>query len=255
MSQGRPTSSPLPRAEYDAVLLDLDGVITDTARIHAQAWKVMFDEYLRAHAARAHQPFRPFEIHSDYALHVDGKSRADGVRDFLKSRGILLPDGTADDPPLRETVCGLGNRKNALLNETISTGGVAVYPDSVDLLHKLQACGFKMAVVTSSQNCASVLNAAGLAEMFDLQIDGNVIRDRHLAGKPAADAFLSAAKALQVAPSRAVVVEDAISGVQAGRNGKFGLVVGVARTGNHAELKRHGADIVVSDLAELRVEC
>ena len=255
MSQGRPTRSPISRDEYDAVLLDLDGVITDTARIHAQAWKAMFDEYLRAYAAKTNQPFRPFSIDNDYALHVDGKPRADGVRDFLKSRGILLPDGTAEDPPLRETVCGLGNRKNALLNETISTCGVAVYPGSADLLRELQACGFKLAVVTSSQNCAAVLKAAGLAEVFEVQIDGNVIRERHLAGKPAADAFLSAAKALQVAPARAVVVEDAISGVQAGRNGKFGLVVGVARTGNHAELKRHGADVVVSDLAELRVEC
>jgi len=241
----------LTRKKYDAVLLDLDGVITDTASIHARSWKRMFDEYLRDRAARTGEPFRPFDIATDYKLHVDGKPRFDGVRDFLKSRAIDLPEGTPDDPPLNETVCGLGNRKNELVNEAIANDGVEVYQGTVRWVHQLHKEGFKTAVVTSSANCDAVLKAAGLADLFKVRVDGNTIHEEHLNGKPAPDAFLAAASTLGVAPDRSVVVEDAISGVEAGRNGKFGLVIGVARKGNNDELKRHGADLVVNDLAEL----
>lgn len=245
------TTTPITREEYDAVLLDLDGVVTDTASIHARSWKRMFDDYLRERSSRTGEPFQPFEIATDYKLHVDGKPRFDGVRDFLSSRGIELPEGAPDDPPLRETVCGLGNRKNELVNEAIASSGVEVYEGTIALVRRLREQGIQIAVVTSSQNCDAVLKAAGLADLFKVRIDGNVIHERHLSGKPAPDAFLAAARELGVAPGRAVVVEDAISGVEAGRNGGFGLVIGVARKGNAEELKRHGADVVVNDLAEL----
>lgn len=214
----------------------------------------MFDEYLRERSSRTGEPFRPFDIATDYKLHVDGKPRFDGVRDFLESRAIDLPEGTPDDPPLRETVCGLGNRKNELVNEAIANDGVEVYQSTVKWVHRLHEQGFKTAVVTSSQNCDVVLRAAGLADLFEVRVDGNTIHEQQLNGKPAPDAFLTAAKELGVAPERSVVVEDAISGVEAGRNGKFGLVIGVARKGNNDELKRHGADLVVNDLAELLLD-
>lgn len=243
--------SAIRREKYDAVLLDLDGVITDTASIHASSWKRMFDEYLRGRATRTGEPFRPFDIATDYKLHVDGKPRFDGVRDFLKSRAINLPEGSPDDPPLNETVCGLGNRKNELVNDAIANDGVEVYQGTVKWVHRLHKEGFKTAVVTSSANCDAVLKAAGLADLFKVRVDGNTIHEQQLNGKPAPDAFLAAARNLGVAPDRSVVVEDAISGVEAGRNGKFGLVIGVARKGNNDELKRHGADLVVNDLSEL----
>jgi len=251
MTAQKETIKSLRRDQYDAVLLDLDGVITDTASIHARSWKRMFDEYLRERSSRTGEPFRPFDIATDYKLHVDGKPRFDGVRDFLKSREIKLPEGTPDDPPLHETVCGLGNRKNELVNEAIANDGVEVYQGTVTWVRQLLHDGFKIAVVTSSANCDVVLKAAGLADLFEVRVDGNTIHDQKLNGKPAPDAFLTAAKKLGIAPERSVVVEDAISGVEAGRNGKFGLVIGVARKGNNEELKRHGADVVVNDLAEL----
>lgn len=242
---------PITRNKYDAVLFDLDGVITDTAKMHASCWKHMFDEYLQKRAAQTGEPFRPFEISTDYKLYVDGKPRFDGVRDFLKSRGINLPEGTSDDPPQMETVRGLGNRKNEMVNQEIESVGVNSYPGTIDLIHQLMKDGFKVAVVTSSQNCDVVLKAAKISHLFEVRVDGNVIAEQHLAGKPAPDMFLTAAKWLKVEPKRAVVVEDALSGVQAGRNGAFGLVIGVARKGNNEELKKHGADIVVNDLSEL----
>jgi beta-phosphoglucomutase family hydrolase len=241
----------ITRERYDAVLLDLDGVITDTASIHAACWKQMFDEYLQARATRRGEAFRPFEIATDYVLYVDGKPRYDGVRDFLASRGIQLPEGTPDDPPQAETVDGLGNRKNDLVNKIIEEKGVEPYEGSVELIRQLRDHGFKIAVVTSSQNCTAVLKAAKLDGFFDTQVDGNVIHAQHLAGKPAPDSYLMAAKLLGVEPLRAVVIEDALSGVEAGSNGKLGLVIGVARKGNAEELRRHGADLVVSDLSEL----
>jgi beta-phosphoglucomutase family hydrolase len=246
-----PDRRAITRERFDAVLFDLDGVLTDTASLHALCWKEMFDEYLRKRANEKGEAFRPFDIASDYRLHVDGKPRFDGVRDFLASRAIQIPEGSPDDPPQAETVCGLGNRKDELLNRIIEERGVEPYEGSVKLVHQLRNLGFKTAVVTSSRNCATVLRAAGLDGLFDAQVDGNTIVEQGLAGKPAPDTFLMAARLLGVEPARAVVVEDAISGVQAGSGGKFGLVIGVARKGNAEELRRHGAHLVVNDLGEL----
>ena len=241
----------ITRDQYDAVLLDLDGVITDTANMHAACWKQMFDEYLQNRAAETGEQFCPFELATDYRFYVDGKPRFDGVRDFLTSRGIRLPEGSPDDPSQAETVCGLGNRKNELVNEVIEEVGVKPYEGTVKLIHQFRDQGFKIAVVTSSQNCEAVLKAAKLDAFFDVRVDGNTIHAQHLAGKPAPDTFLTAAQALGVDPTRAVVVEDAISGVEAGCNGNFGLVIGVARRGNAEELRHHGAHLVVNDLGEL----
>jgi beta-phosphoglucomutase family hydrolase len=241
----------ITRDQYDAVLFDLDGVITDTASLHAACWKQMFDEYLQKRATQRGETFRPFDLARDYQLYVDGKPRFDGVRDFLTSRLIQLPEGTPDDPPQLETVCGLGNRKNDLINEIIEDRGVEPYEGSVRLIRQLRHDGFKIAVVTSSQNCTIVLKAAKLDGLFDVQVDGNVIEAQQLAGKPAPDTFLLAAKLLRVKTTRAAVIEDAISGVQAGLSGKFGLVIGVARKGNAKELQHHGAHLVVKDLGEL----
>jgi beta-phosphoglucomutase family hydrolase len=241
----------IARDQYDAVLLDLDGVITDTANLHAACWKRMFDEYLQERAQRRGEAFRPFDLAADYRLCVDGKPRFDGVRDFLKSRDIHIPEGSQDDPPEAETVGGLGTRKNELVNKIIEDEGVAPYEGSVKLIRQLRGDGFKIAVVTSSQNCEAVLRAAKLDSCFDALVDGNAIRAQRLAGKPAPDTFLAAAKLLGAEPARSVVIEDALSGVEAGSNGHFGLVIGVARKGNAGELRRHGAHLVVSDLAEL----
>jgi beta-phosphoglucomutase family hydrolase len=241
----------ITRDQYDAVLLDLDGVITDTASVHAACWKQMFDEYLQKRATQRGDAFRPFDIATDYRLYVDGKPRYDGVRDFLASRGIQLPEGRADDPPEAETVDGLGNRKNELVNKIMEEKGVEPYEGSVELIHQLRGREFKIAVVTSSQNCTAVLQAVKLDHFFDAQVDGNVIHAEHLAGKPAPDSYLMAAKLLGVGPARAIVIEDALSGVEAGRNGNFGLVIGVARKGNADELRQHGAHLVVNDLGEL----
>jgi beta-phosphoglucomutase family hydrolase len=251
-SARRPESKyAITRDQYDAVLLDLDGVITDTASVHATCWKQMFDEHLQKRATQRGEAFRPFDLATDYRLHVDGKPRFDGVRDFLTSRGIQLPEGSPDDAPEAETVGGLGNRKNDLVNRIIEDIGVEPYEGSVELIRQLRQRGFKIAVVTSSQNCAAVLSAAKLDAFFDIRVDGNTILAEHLAGKPAPDTFLMAAKLLGVEPSRAVVIEDALSGVEAGSNGNFGLVIGVARKGNAEELLQHGAHLVVNDLGEL----
>jgi beta-phosphoglucomutase family hydrolase len=245
------TQRAITRDRYDAVLLDLDGVITDTASIHAACWKQMFDEYLQKRATERGEAFRPFDIATDYRLYVDGKPRFDGVRDFLKSRNIQLPEGSSEDSHEAETVGGLGNRKNDLVNKIIEDKGVEPYEGSVELIHQFRDQGFKIAVVTSSQNCAVVLKAAKVDDFFDVQVDGNTIHAQHLAGKPAPDTFLMGAKLLGVEPTRAIVIEDAISGVEAGRAGNFGLVIGVARKGNAEELRHHGAHLVVNDLKEL----
>ena len=247
----RESKREITREKFDAVLLDLDGVITDTANLHAACWKQVFDEYLRKRTAHGGEAFRPFDLDADYRLYVDGKPRYDGVRDFLASRGMQVPEGSHDDPPDAETVGGLGNRKDDLVHSAIEEAGVQPYEGSVRLIHQLHRDGFKIAVVTSSQNCEAVLKAARLDGFFDARVDGNVILSQHLAGKPAPDTFLQAAKLLGVAPARAVVIEDAISGVQAGSSGHFGLVIGVARKGNAEELRRHGAHRVVNDLGEL----
>jgi HAD superfamily hydrolase (TIGR01509 family) len=211
----------------------------------------MFDEYLQKRATQRGEAFRPFDLATDYRVYVDGKPRFDGVRDFLGSRGIQLPEGTPNDPARAETVGGLGNRKNDLVNKIIEDVGVEPYEGSVKLIRQLRHHGFKIAVVTSSQNSAAVLRAAKLDAFFDIRVDGNTILAEHLAGKPAPDTFLMAAKLLGIEPSRAVVIEDALSGVEAGSAGGFGLVIGVARKGNADELRHHGAHLVVNDLGEL----
>jgi beta-phosphoglucomutase family hydrolase len=241
----------ITRDRYDAVLLDLDGVITNTASIHAACWKQMFDEYLQMRATQRGEASRPFEIDTDYRLYVDGKPRFDGARDFLTSRGIKLPEGSPHDPPHAETVSGLANRKDGLVNKIIADKGVEVYEGSVKFLRQIRNQGFKIAVVTSSEHCETILRAAKLDAFFDMRVDGNMVLAPHLAGKPAPDTFLMAAKLLGVESARAVVIEDAISGVEAGLAGRFGLMIGVARKGNAEELRRHGAHLVVNDLSEL----
>jgi len=239
-----------PGRHYQAFLFDMDGVITDTASIHAACWKIMFDEYLEKAARQKAQPILPFDPIADYTKYVDGKLRYAGVRDFLNSRGIFLPEGAPEDPPTAETVCGIGNRKDELVNDRLA-GGVEAYPGSIALLKFLRRAGIKTAVVTSSQNCRTVLRAAKIDHLFDARIDGIAIAEHGLAGKPAPDSFLMAADILGAQPASSVVVEDAISGVQAGARGGFGLVIGVDRKGNEEELKANGAHLVVKDLAEL----
>jgi beta-phosphoglucomutase family hydrolase len=241
----------ITRDQYDAVLLDLDGVITDTASVHAACWKQMFDEYLQKRATQRGEGFSPFDPATDYRIYVDGKPRFDGARDFLKSRNIQLPEGSPDDPPQAETVSGLANGKDDLVNKIIADKGVEPYEGSVKLLHQLRHQRFKIAVVSSSANCETVLRATNLNALFDVRVDGNIIHEQQLAGKPAPDTFLMGAKLLGVEPARAVVIEDAISGVEAGLAGNFGLVIGVARKGNAEELRHHGAHLVVNDLGEL----
>ncbi len=250
MSEGR---SRLDPKRLDAVLFDLDGVITDTAAVHASAWKVLFDDFLRARAEREGAPFQAFDAEGDYLHFVDGKPRYDGVRSFLASRGIQLPEGTPDDAPESETVCGLGNRKNALFRSQLERDGVDVWDSSVDLIDTVRAQGLKVAVVSSSKNCTMVLAAAGLSDIFDIQVDGNEREREGLAGKPAPDTFLEATRRLGVAPERAAVVEDALVGVEAGRSGGFGLVVGVDRGDQADAFMEHGADVVIKDLGELSV--
>jgi beta-phosphoglucomutase family hydrolase len=247
----QPKNKCVNRDQYDAVLFDLDGVITNTANLHARCWKQMFDEYLQKRAGERREAFRPFDLAADYQHYVDGKPRFDGVRDFLRSRGIHLPEGNIDDPGNVETVHGLGNRKDHMVNRVIAEVGVEAYNGTVQFIQQLCRDGFKIAVVTSSQHCNAILRAVKLDKFFEVRVDGNVLENQRLAGKPAPDTFLAAARLLGVEPKRAVVIEDALSGVEAGSNGKFGLVVGVARKGNAEELKRHGAQLVVEDLGEL----
>lgn len=243
--------SPLTAERFDAVLFDLDGVLTDTASVHSRAWKTMFDEFLQSLADEEDAAFTPFTIDGDYMTWVDGKPRYDGVRSFLQSRDIELPEGGPDDDPEQRTVHGLGNRKNLLVNQLLTDEGVTPFEGSVALVRQLRERGVHRGVVSSSKNCATVLEAAGIADLFETRVDGVVAVERGLPGKPAPDTFLAAAADLGVAPDRAVVVEDALSGVQAGRAGAFGLVVGVDREGRPDALLEHGADIVVQDLAEL----
>lgn len=221
-----------------ACLFDLDGVLTDTASVHRRAWKTMFDEYLRHHA----QPFRPFDIDADYLTYVDGKKREDGVRSFLASRGIEVPE---------ETVHGLGNRKNEMFHRTMREDGVKVFEGSRRYLKAAAQAGLGRAVVSSSANTREVLEITGLSEFVQHRVDGVTMREEHIAGKPAPDSFLRAAQLLDVKPQDAAVFEDALSGVAAGRAGNFGVVIGVDRVGQSEALLRNGADVVVTDLAEL----
>ncbi|MFF4685332.1 HAD family hydrolase [Streptomyces sp. CA-142005] len=231
-----------------ACLFDLDGVVTRTAVVHAAAWKETFDAFLRDYAG---EQGRPFDAVADYDEYVDGRPRADGVRAFLDSRGIRLPEGTPEDPPDAPTVHGLGNRKNVLLLERIRTGGVEAYEGTLRYLEAVRAEGLRTAIVSSSANCRDVLRSVGAEHFFDVRIDGVVAAERRLPGKPHPDTFLAAAHDLGVEASRAAVFEDALAGMDAGRAGGFGYVVGVDRVGQADALYAHGATIVVKDLAEL----
>ncbi|MBT2209965.1 MULTISPECIES: HAD family phosphatase [Actinomadura] len=236
-----------------ACLFDLDGVLTRTAAVHAAAWKEMFDGFLREHAERTGGTFVPFDPVKDYGAYVDGKKREDGTRSFLTSRGITLPEGSPDDPPERESVRGLGNRKNALVLQIIKERGVEVFDGSVGYVRAAREAGLRTAVVSSSANTAQVLETVGITDLFDARVDGVTAAERNLPGKPAPDMFLEGAREVGVPAERAVVFEDALAGVEAGRAGGFAYVVGVNRVdpGHAADLREHGADVVVDDLSEL----
>lgn len=236
-----------------ACLFDMDGVVTKTALVHAAAWKEMFDEFLRGWSAKNGTEFVPFDSEQDYNEYVDGKPRLDGITSFLGSRNISLPLGSPSDPPGSPTVYGLGNRKNDLFLRVLARDGVQVYDGSIRYITAARAAGVRTAIVSSSANTVQVLTAAGISDLFDARVDAHVAADRGLRGKPEPDTFLEAARILGAAAPAAVVFEDALAGVAAGRAGEFGFVVGVDRLGHgHAEeLRKHGADVVVKDLADL----
>ena len=232
-----------------ACLFDMDGVLTRTATVHMAAWKRTFDQFLRAP-----HPDQPEFTQDDYNRYVDGKPRLDGVRDFLAGRGITLPEGSAGDPGDALTVNGLGTRKNELLLRELDEHGVEVYRGSMEYLRAAKQAGLATAVVTASANGVQVVAAAGFGDLLDARVDGLVAEREHLRGKPAPDSFLAGARALGVDPAQAAVFEDALAGVEAGRAGNFGYVVGVDRVGHADDLRRHGADVVVTDLAQLLEE-
>ncbi len=234
-----------------ACLFDLDGVLTPTATVHASAWKAAFDAYLSTRARATEAPFIPFDAVGDYDRYVDGRSRVEGARAFLVSRGLELPEGSAEDLPGAETVRELANRKNEVFERLLREERLVAYAGSVRYVRAVRGGGLCTAVVSSSRHCRQVLAAAGIANLFGAIIDGVVVRERKLAGKPAPDTYLAAARALDFGPAQSAVFEDALAGVDAGRAGRFGFVVGVDRVGHSKELRRHGADIVVTDLAEL----
>ncbi|MFW6114826.1 MAG: trehalose-phosphatase [Thermodesulfobacteriota bacterium] len=246
------TTIPISRLDYDAFIFDLDGVVTKTAKVHEAAWKDMFDEYLSHRAQREGQDFQPF-VNTDYLRYVDGKPRYEGVKSFLESRGITLPYGSPEDEPGKETICGLGNRKNELFHALLKKQGVETYPSTIDRIQMLRSKGFKTAIVSSSKNCSAVLEAAHIKDLFDAQVDGLDAERLGLKGKPDPDIFLEAADRLGVEPQRSVVAEDAISGVKAGSSGKFGLVIGVDRGEQEKALKNSGADVIIADLAEITI--
>jgi beta-phosphoglucomutase family hydrolase len=235
---------------FDAVVFDLDGVITKTAKTHAAAWKKMFDEYLKEREKEHNEPFKEF-TQKDYLEYVDGKPRYKGVDSFLKSRGIELPWGNPDDEAGKETVCGLGNKKNDAFREVLKKDGAEVYPSTVELLKELKAAGVKLGVASSSKNCKAVLEVTALEKYFETRVDGVVSAKLGLNGKPEPDIFTTACEKMGISPENSIIVEDAVSGVQAGAKGNFGLTLGVAREGNSEELRKNGADVVVEDLEEV----
>jgi beta-phosphoglucomutase family hydrolase len=236
---------------FDAVIFDMDGVITKTALTHALAWKRMFDQYLKQRESKHGEKFVEFTHAGDYLPYVDGKPRYKGVASFLESRGISIPFGNPSDSTSEETCCGLGNRKNEAFNEVLNKEGVQVYQSTVDLLNELQKAGIKLGVASSSKNCKPVLEAVDLLKVFGARVDGVVSAELNLSGKPEPDIFTTACDMLGVSYAKSIVVEDAVSGVQAGAKGNFGLTLGIARENNKKELKEGGADIVVEDLDEI----
>jgi trehalose 6-phosphate phosphatase len=240
--------------KFDAVIFDMDGVITQSARVHAESWKRMFDEYLQQRAKLQGKKFVPFDREKDYYQYIDGKPRYDGTRSFLESRGVSLPYGSPEDSPDKETICGLGNRKNQYFLKYLKEHGTESYPSTMDFIRKMQARNKRVAVISSSRNAKEVLEAAGVLTLFHVIVDGIDSAKQNLKGKPKPDIFLEAAKRLDVNPKRTIVIEDAISGVKAGKAGGFGLVIGIDRSGQNPELKSSGADVVVSDLSEIRSE-
>jgi beta-phosphoglucomutase family hydrolase len=243
--------TPLDFSAYEAVLSDLDGVITKTARLHAAAWKRLFDDYLPQVGAQTKATLKPFDLAEDYRVHLDGKPRQEGVRDFLKSRGLSLPLGNPGDSANLETLYGLGNKKDTYFEAALRQTGVDVYPGTVKFLHLAKRARLRLAVVSSSHHCADILESVRLTPLFEVRIDGHEIDRLRLPGKPAPDTFLEAARRLTAEPKRTIVIEDALAGVQAGHAGGFGLVIGVDRRNQADALRRLGADLVVSDLSEL----
>ncbi|MEE8359643.1 MAG: trehalose-phosphatase [Candidatus Omnitrophota bacterium] len=238
---------------FDAVIFDLDGVVTKTALVHAGAWKAAFDEYMKMREERDGEPFKEFTHNDDYLPYVDGKPRYEGVKSFLESRNIHIPYGDPSDPPEKETVCGIGNRKNFKFREVLAKEGAEVFGSTVDFIKALKKRGVRIGVASSSKNCKPILESVKLEDLFETRVDGVVSADMGLKGKPEADIFVMAAKNVDADPAHSIVVEDAVSGVQAGRNGAFGLVIGVAREDNEEELLANGADIAVRDLSEIDI--
>jgi len=241
----------ITKPSFEAVIFDMDGVITKTALTHAHAWKKMFDDYLKKREAEHGEPFAEFTHASDYLPYVDGKPRYKGVQSFLESRGIHIPFGDSSDSPGTETVCGLGNQKNIAFNEVLENEGVEVYPSTIALLSELKNTGIKLGVASSSKNCKPVLERVDLLDIFDSRVDGVVSAELGLHGKPEPDIFTTACDIVGVKYEKAIVVEDAVSGVQAGKKGNFGLTLGIARENNRNELQEAGADLVVEDLEEI----
>jgi alpha,alpha-trehalase len=249
-----PDTAVISQARHKAVVFDLDGVVTQTAAVHAASWKTLFDTYLRTRCAHEGRDCRPFDIDSDYRTYVDGKPRYDGVRDFLASRDIALPEGRPSDPPEAETVCGLGNRKNVFFTAEVQEHGVKTFPSTVELIRALRARGVGVGLMSSSRNTAMILQVTGLTDLFDVRVDGLEGEKLGLPGKPDPAMYLETARRLGVEPERAVVVEDALAGVEAGRRGGFDLVIGVDRVGQAQGLHAAGADVVVQDLAEVQLK-
>ena len=244
----------LSRNKIEAVIFDLDGVVTKTADVHARAWKRMFDDFLEDYSKEKEIPFVPFDEGSDYLQFVDGKPRYDGIQSFLESRGVELPWGDPADPPSKATVCGMATKKNQMFLAELKEHGIGVYDSTIDLIKQLRKSGLKTAIISSSKNCKPILETLGLLHLFDVKVDGVDAEERKIKGKPAPDVFLTAAKDLHTDPEHSVVVEDAISGVQAGHSGGFSLVIGVDRTGQAEDLRKNGADVVVKDLSEVQLQ-
>ncbi|MCD6396512.1 MAG: HAD-IA family hydrolase [Spirochaetaceae bacterium] len=243
----------MSKYSFEAVIFDLDGVITQTAKVHSLAWKRMFDDYLRLREKKYNEPFKEFTHENDYLPFVDGKPRYKGVESFLISRGITINFGDPSDSPETETICGLGNMKDRTFNTVLANDGVQVYDSTVSIIRELKNLGIKLGVASSSKNCKPVLKAVGLLDFFETRVDGVISAELNLKGKPEPDIFTTACDNLKVEYKKAIVVEDAVSGVQAGAKGNFGLVLGIAREDNGEELRKNGADRVIMDFSEITI--